>query len=130
MVISLLGIIVLQTKWVSSAVAEREKEFDNRVNNALNEVSNLIGEDEATVFIREEFGGMDSLMQNFLVIKDEIHSESDSIEFETHQSQRIQISIDNNGCKLSSMYCCTLALMLLPPFPAKPHNAIIIEQDA
>ena len=44
MVISLVGIIVLQSIWVSKAIEDQEKEFGFLVNNALNDVNDNIDE--------------------------------------------------------------------------------------
>ncbi len=50
MVVSLIGIIVLQSLWVSKAISEQEKEFENHVNIALNNVNSAIDEKEALFF--------------------------------------------------------------------------------
>lgn len=54
MVISLVGIIVLQTLWVSKAISDQEKEFEYRVIAALNEVNTSIDEEEARFFLEDE----------------------------------------------------------------------------
>jgi two-component system phosphate regulon sensor histidine kinase PhoR len=62
MVISLAGIIVLQSLWVSKAISDQEEEFESRVNIALNEVNTNIDEEEAFFFLEEELAGLrDSL---------------------------------------------------------------------
>ncbi len=58
MVISLVGIIVLQLVWVSRAIEDQEKEFGFLVNNALNEVNENIDEKEALFFLEDEFGDL------------------------------------------------------------------------
>lgn len=65
MVVSLVGIIVLQVIWVSKAIEDQETEFSSLVNTALNEVNTNIDESEALFFLEDEmFGLEDSLKIN------------------------------------------------------------------
>lgn len=68
MVISLVGIIVLQSIWVSKAIEDQEKEFGLLVNTALNDVNASIDENEALFFLEDELGEFgDSLRVNHFV---------------------------------------------------------------
>lgn len=83
MVISLTGIIVLQSLWVSKAISDREEEFKNLVNAALNDLNRSIDEEEAFFFLQEELTGRDSMkLNNFKTENDEsvIISNRDDIE--------------------------------------------------
>jgi len=68
MLISLVGIIWIQTSWISDSIAERERDFRVRINNALNKVNNDIETDEAENFLKQEFGGVDSLVNEFIFL--------------------------------------------------------------
>jgi two-component system phosphate regulon sensor histidine kinase PhoR len=70
MAISVLGIIVIQSFWVSSAIHERKKEFSTRVNNAMNAVNDGIDEEEAVLFLEDRFGTMDSMLHDIVVTDD------------------------------------------------------------
>ncbi len=68
MIISLIGSIVLQGVWISNAFKEGEREFAANINDALNDVNKEIDEDEAALFIEERFGGVDSLLNEFIIV--------------------------------------------------------------
>ncbi|MDG1332304.1 MAG: HAMP domain-containing sensor histidine kinase [Crocinitomicaceae bacterium] len=81
MVISLVGIIVLQSLWVSKAISEQEKEFENHVNAALNDVNANIDQEEAFFFFEDELANLkDSMGLN---------------EFETKTKESLVISNGN-----------------------------------
>jgi len=62
MVISLAGIIVLQSLWVSKAISDQEKEFEGLVNAALNEVNENIEKEEAFFFFEDELASLKDSM--------------------------------------------------------------------
>lgn len=66
--ISLIGIIVVQSVWISNAIGEGKKELALHVNNALNRINEEINQDEAEFFINSKLGGVDSLLQDVFVI--------------------------------------------------------------
>ncbi|MFT5778540.1 MAG: two-component system phosphate regulon sensor histidine kinase PhoR [Crocinitomicaceae bacterium] len=75
MAISVLGIIAIQSFWVSSAISERKKEFSTRVNDALNSVNDGIDKEEAVFFLEERFGTIDSLLHEIILIDDDESSQ-------------------------------------------------------
>lgn len=70
MLVSMVGIIWIQTSWISSSIAEQEKDFEVRVNEALNTVNDSIDIQEVELFLKREFGGVDSLVKEFIVLPD------------------------------------------------------------
>lgn len=66
MVISLGGIIWIQTSWIGDAIAEQEQDFQVRVNEALNAVNDSIDTEEVELFLKREFGGIDSLVNEMI----------------------------------------------------------------
>lgn len=70
MLISLVGIIWIQTSWIGDAIAEQEQDFKIRVNEALNTVNDSIDTEEVELFLERKFGGVDSLVNNFLILDD------------------------------------------------------------
>lgn len=66
MLVSLVGIIWIQTSWIRDSIAESERDFEVRVNNALNAVNDDIDTEEAEKFLKREFGGVDSLVNEFV----------------------------------------------------------------
>lgn len=91
MIISLAGIIVLQSLWVSKAISDQEKEFEYRVIAALNEVNASIDEEEARFFLEDELGGLN----DFIDVESFEEKVQDSV-FRSSES-RIEISIQNNN---------------------------------
>ena len=88
MVISLGGIIVLQSLWVSKAISDQEKEFENHVNIALNEVNTNIDQHEALFFFQDEFEHLrDSMGLNEL----EMEAEESLV---VSNRERIEISVN------------------------------------
>ena len=81
MIVSLIGIILLQGVWISNAFKEGEREFATHVNDALNAVNEEIDEDEAALFIEDKLGGVDSLLHNVIVINELHGSESEDVVF-------------------------------------------------
>ncbi|XOV66130.1 MAG: sensor histidine kinase [Fluviicola sp.] len=69
MLISLVGIIWIQTSWIGDAIAEQEQDFEVRVNEALNTVNDSIDSDEVALFLERRFGGVDSLVNDFLILE-------------------------------------------------------------
>jgi len=90
MIISLAGIIVLQSLWVSKAISDQEKEFEYRVIAALNEVNASIDEEEARFFLEDELGGLN----DFIDVESFEEKVQDSV-FRSSES-RIEISIQNS----------------------------------
>lgn len=76
MLVSLIGIIIVQSIWISDAISEREQQFASHVNDAMNHVNDEIGQDEAVMFLERTFGGMDSLWENIV--------ETDNNQLEEH----------------------------------------------
>jgi len=68
MLVSLVGIIWIQTSWISDAIAEQEQDFKVRVNEALNIVNDSIDTEEVELFLTERFGGVDSLLKDVVFI--------------------------------------------------------------
>lgn len=107
MVISIIGIIVLQVLWVSKAIAEQQEEFANQVNAALNDVNAGIDEEEAFFYFESEFENMEDDLET---LKDELEELDDIIQIKEHTDKdkivngenKIQISISedktNMGC--------------------------------
>lgn len=85
MVVSLIGIIIVQGIWISDSISEREQQFASHVNDALNYVNEEIGQDEAVMFLERSFGGMDSLWENLV--------EADNNQFE----EKIVFSREDDG---------------------------------
>ncbi|GAB5417271.1 MAG: HAMP domain-containing sensor histidine kinase [Crocinitomicaceae bacterium] len=75
MLISLVGIIWIQTSWIGDAIAEQEQDFEVRVNEALNVVNDSIDSEEVELFLKQEFGGIDSMVNDIIMIPD-IHDQS------------------------------------------------------
>ena len=91
MVISLAGIIVLQSLWVSEAISDQEREFESQVNAALNDVNSSIEEKEARFFWEDELASLkDSLGLDDL---NALNNKSKVIA----TKNRIEISIENEG---------------------------------
>ncbi len=68
MLVSLVGIIWIQTSWIGDAIAEQEQDFEVRVNEALNTVNDSIDTEEVELFLKDKFGGVDSLVNEFIVL--------------------------------------------------------------
>lgn len=90
MVISLVGIIVLQSLWVSNAISDQEREFESQVNAALNDVNSSIEEEEALFFWEGELAKLADTSEFFDLM--EAASQSEYI---TAQN-RIEISLKEN----------------------------------
>jgi len=73
MLIALIGIISIQSIWISNSIKEKKAEFTTHINDALNKVNYHIDEDEAVLFIKQQFGGVDSLMHDIIVEDKIIH---------------------------------------------------------
>ena len=73
MVISLAGIIWIQTSWIGDAIAEQEQDFEVRVNEALNTVNDSIDIQEVELFLKQEFGGIDSMVNEIVMTPDGDH---------------------------------------------------------
>jgi len=71
MVVAIIGIITLQGVWITNAINERERDFSAHVNDALNSVNDAIDDDEAVYFLEREFGGVDSLLHDIVIIEDD-----------------------------------------------------------
>ncbi len=67
MLVSLIGLIILQGAWISDAFEAGEREYNSHVNDALNAVNETIEDDEAALFVDEKFGGVDSLLHEVMV---------------------------------------------------------------
>ncbi|MFK7784448.1 MAG: sensor histidine kinase [Crocinitomicaceae bacterium] len=111
MVVSLIGIIVLQSLWVSKAIAEQEEEFENQVNTALNDVNSGIDEEEAVFFLESKFQDLGEELEELEVELgglDEIihigeHIDINGTRIESSENQ-IQISINDEGSEVSYEY--------------------------
>ena len=68
MLVSLLGIIWIQTGWINDAIAERERQFEVHINNALNAVNESIDTDEAELILQQQFGSVDSLVHGMVTM--------------------------------------------------------------
>ena len=92
MVISLVGIIVLQSIWVSKAIEDQEKEFGLLVNTALNDVNASIDENEALFFLEDGLAGLgDSLRVDHFIERTNgtrIDSEGSRIKISYKHSER------------------------------------------
>lgn len=66
MIVSLIGIISIQSIWISGAITVRENDFTAHVNDAMNKVNEDINADESKFIIREQFGGVDSLYRHLI----------------------------------------------------------------
>lgn len=66
MVVSMIGIISIQTNWIRSSIAERERAFEVHVNDALNAVNEDISQDEAEFFVRSSIGDLDSIVDELI----------------------------------------------------------------
>lgn len=71
MLVSLLGIIWIQTGWINDAIAERERQFEVHINNALNAVNESIDTDEAELILQRQLGSVDSLVNGMVMMKTE-----------------------------------------------------------
>jgi two-component system phosphate regulon sensor histidine kinase PhoR len=70
MLVSLVGIIWIQTSWIGDAIAEQEQDFQVRVNEALNAVNDSIDTEEVEFFLKQEFGGIDSMVNQIVMLPD------------------------------------------------------------
>lgn len=99
MLISLIGIIVIQGNWIFNAIQERENEFSAHINDALNKVNYDIDEDEAIHFIEHSFGGVDSLLEDVIVIEDKIEEEVNSeviiVNSDKHSDNHLKIQLNS-----------------------------------
>lgn len=75
MLVSLVGIIALQGSWIADAYVSGEREYATHLNDALNKVNESIDKDEAILFIENHMGGMDSLLQELVIIRSDMESE-------------------------------------------------------
>lgn len=91
MVISLVGIIVLQGLWVSKAISDQEKEFENNVNAALNDVNSSIDEEEALFYLEDELAHLEDSME---LEEFESITKKSTV---TSNGNRIEISFRNNS---------------------------------
>lgn len=103
MLLSLVGIIWIQTSWIGDAIAEQEQDFKVRVNEALNTVNDSIDTEEAELFIEEQFGGLDSLVDQFILMDQpdsntivQINVEEGSDKMKTHGEMTFIHSIGEN----------------------------------
>ncbi len=96
MIVSLIGIIVLQQRWIQNAYNEKAREFSSSVNNALNDFNDDIDEDEAVIFLRQEFGNVDSLINEF-VIEELDHAPIDWENERVDQHSEIRISYNSES---------------------------------
>lgn len=87
MLISLVGIIWIQTSWIIDAIAEQEQDFEVRVNEALNTVNDSIDTEEVELFLKRKFGGVDSLVNDFIVFPKP--GDSPVIEMQVKHNDRI-----------------------------------------
>lgn len=85
MTVSTVGIIWIQTSWIGDAISEQERDFEVRVNEALNTVNDSIDSEEVALFLERKFGGVDSLVNNFLILED-----ADS-------NARVEINVSHGG---------------------------------
>jgi len=100
MAISLIGIIVIQGSLIMGSIEEKENAFAMHVNDALNNVNETIELEEAEFFLREEFGGVDSMLHE--LIREEIHGpefieDLGIIEEEDSDNSTIVIESDPGG---------------------------------
>jgi two-component system phosphate regulon sensor histidine kinase PhoR len=100
MLVSLIGIISIQSIWISGAITERENDFSAHINDALNRVNDDIDQDEAEFIIQRQYGGVDSLLHDIVFIENEIEPvkhERRIIISETHNGN--DVTIDLQGMK-------------------------------
>ena len=67
----MVGIIWIQTSWIGDAIAGQEQDFEVRVNEALNTVNDSIDTEEVELFLKQKFGGVDSLVNEFIVFPED-----------------------------------------------------------
>jgi two-component system phosphate regulon sensor histidine kinase PhoR len=89
MLVSLIGIISIQSIWISGAIAGRENEFSTHINDALNRLNDDIDQDEAEFFIERQFGSVDSLVHDIVIIEGDSKPKS--------QERRIIINKSNSN---------------------------------
>lgn len=68
MLVSLIGIIWIQSSWINGAIAEGEHQFEVHVNDALNAVNEAIDVDETEFILEKRFGDLDSLVNGVIVM--------------------------------------------------------------
>ncbi len=68
MTLALAGITIIQILWISNAIREQEKEFEVRVNSALNSVNHFIEEKETDSYLYQNFGDIDSMVNELILI--------------------------------------------------------------
>lgn len=108
MIVSLVGIIVLQSLWVSKAISDQEKEFENHVNAALNEVNANIDQEEAFFFFEDE---MESLKDSMGLNNFEKDTEEESVIISN--GNRIEISINGESTDVKYQHFLDDSALLL-----------------
>lgn len=104
MVVSVIGIIVLQLIWISNALAQKEQAFSRKVTRVLNDFNKEVDEHETVVFIEEEFGGLDSLIQLETNSEENHFSDSShSLSGRSHQSLRIKMEGNDGDSQTETM---------------------------
>lgn len=70
MTLALAGITTIQALWISKAIKEQEKEFEVRVNSALNDVNDQIHDQEKSHYLDLHYGNIDSLVESIMIFGD------------------------------------------------------------
>lgn len=111
MLISLVGIIWIQTSWIGNAIAEQEQDFKVRVNEALNAVNDSIDTEEVELFLKQEFGGIDSMVNQIVKLPDgkdqslvEINLERDGVSGRGRDEMVIIRSSNSDSNNLVNIY--------------------------
>lgn len=100
MIFSLVGIIFIQSNWISSSIAYHQAELKNHVNDALNDVNNELENKKARLYIEQELGGMDTIVNRILI--ESIEQKNATIQYElesdlTEENEIIRINDASNG---------------------------------
>lgn len=114
MLVSLVGIIWIQTSWIGDAIAEQERDFKVRVNEALNTVNDSIDTEEVELFLTERFGGVDSLLKDVVFFPDD--GGNSLVEVNVTQA-------DSNGHRRDEM-------TIIHSSTKKPSDRVSILQDS
>ncbi|MEZ4938220.1 MAG: HAMP domain-containing sensor histidine kinase [Crocinitomicaceae bacterium] len=69
MVVALIGIILIQGIWINDAYDQKKAELKLHANEALNQLVDKISEDEAESYLNLKFGGVDSILNEVIVLE-------------------------------------------------------------
>lgn len=99
MLISLVGIIWIQSAWIGGAIHARHRDFRFHVNLALNKVNSEIEKEEAVVILEKRLGKVDSLLETLVVFEEEDsnHMIINLPQKESDSERQIEIKIENDG---------------------------------